>query len=750
MDKPWPPAGEPHILRHTIRFILFVLNLLYAGFCYAQPRPQQGPWNHDLILTESSDGLNFRSEKKFIERSGVPSLIRDIRGQLIAAFQWFPFDNQASFDQVAVMTSSDEGKTWSRQQTIQVRDLPTDYMRPFDPTLVLLEDGRIRLYFTSHTQQNRTPAIYSAISSDAVHYTFEQGVRFGVEGETVIDCAVARLGRHWHLYAPVQRQPGSGYHAISEDGLKFQRLENVSIGGDREWLGCAVATRDGLRFYGSGKNGIWSAVSKDGSKWQLEEGSRGENMDPGVVAINGGRWLMVGTGPPRADVGPPPFPSGKIPFAGQRPELFERIRNILTHIPSTAGGKEGIAVRVLVPQTPRYKDGAPVAIHVAGGVQAGAAAGRPEFVELGFLEVFFAFPGGGQGEERSGGSYDFRGPHCIRALADIIRFATGRVADKQGRNIDQLAQDITVIKKNCGIIGYSHGGNACGLAMALFGQEFPDLAFYASMESPYGEGAANVELGGLETGVNPAYNPVTEVLNLSTLAWSPELAPGLAGRKMPAATKLQGALFFDLNGDTRFSPNEDFPANCFIGDVGGGIKAWYSPRLLAEAKRRSLFGPRRPEHIPTLAESQEFWRYRDAADSIAEAIRKCTNVAVIIYAGQHDHVQAAPDHPHILTQVEGFRKAGARFVRLNPDRAYVERLLADGQPRQVGVNRFGKPFCDNDASSPYNRDNIRDHLEPEGPPITLFMQAAVCELADRVQSKNWSKNLPAVLYADTP
>jgi hypothetical protein len=80
----------------------------------------------------------------------------------------------------------------------------------------------------------------------------------------------------------------------------------------------------------------------------------------------------------------------------------------------------------------------------------------------------------------------------------------------------------------------------------------------------------------------------------------------------------------------------------------------------------------------------------------------------------------------------------------------VERLLADGQPRQVGVNRFGKPFCDNDAGLPYNRDNIRDHLEPEGPPITLFMQAAVCELADRVQSKNWAKNLQSVLYTDTP
>ena len=60
------------------------------------------------------------------------------------------------------------------------------------------------------------------------------------------------------------------------------------------------------------------------------------------------------------------------------------------------------------------------------------------------------------------------------------------------------------------------------MAMALHGQEFADLAWYASMESPYGEGAANVELGGRDSGMNPAYNPKTGVLDLSGLAWSIE------------------------------------------------------------------------------------------------------------------------------------------------------------------------------------------------------------------------------------
>jgi hypothetical protein len=282
--------------------------------------------------------------------------------------------------------------------------------------------------------------------------------------------------------------------------------------------------------------------------------------------------------------------------------------------------------------------------------------------------------------------------------------------------------------------------------MALFGQEFPDLAFYASMESPYGEGNVNIELGGRDQGVNPAYNPQTGELDLTKLAWSDELAPGPPQRWQAGGSGLKGALFFDLNGDGRFSQERDFPANVFIQDLGQGPRAWYTPRLIGEAESRKLFKPARPDHIPTLAESTEYWRWRDAAGSIGEAVRNCPGVAVIVYANERDHVQVAPDHPHILTQVEGFREAGAKFVRLNPDRAYVERILRNGP----ALNRTQRPFPDNDAGKSWSRANIREGLEPDAFPMGPYMQAAVCELADRVQSGRWSKNLDAVLYPDAP
>jgi hypothetical protein len=458
--------------------------------------------------------------------------------------------------------------------------------------------------------------------------------------------------------------------------------------------------------------------------------------------------VAIGAAPPAASA---PREDDRVsPEANQRrsveppPPLSDP--GVLVRIPSSAAGVEGVAASVLIPRPPRYTNGAPVVIHVSGGVQAGNARGRPEYVGHGFVEIHFAFPGGGVGEDRSGGTYDFRGSNSVRALADVIRFANGRLADKEGRFIGEIGRGVMVLTNNVGIVGSSHGGNACGLALAKFGDEFPNLGWYASMESPYGEGAANVELGGHETGVNPAYDPKTGALDLSKLAWSPELTPGLFRKPMLVEPRgMKGAFFFDLNGDGRFSRDDDFPANCFVGDAGGGAKAWSSPRVLAEAAKRSLIPGERPAHMPTLAEARGFWSWRDAAPSIPEAVRRCTNLAVIVYANERDHVQADPAHTHILEQVEGFRKAGGRFVRLNPDRAYVERIA----PTSPRLERR-TTFADNPAGKIWTRTNIAEGLEPsvfaQGP----YMQAAVCELADRTQAREWSVNLDAVLFPEAP
>ena len=189
--------------------------------------------------------------------------------------------------------------------------------RPFDPTLVALPDGRIRLYFTSNRSpdsRRSPPAIYSAISADGVRYTFEPGVRFSVEGRLVIDCAVALHGGIFHLIVPdngtaedmhrrqQNREPqrsGTGYRAVSRDGLHFERVADVINPAGDHWLGSLVSDGTGLAFFGTGR-GTWPLRSQDGASWRPDDAAfRIPGADPGAVRLCDGGWLLVVTGPPR-------------------------------------------------------------------------------------------------------------------------------------------------------------------------------------------------------------------------------------------------------------------------------------------------------------------------------------------------------------------------------------------------------------------------------------------------------------------
>jgi hypothetical protein len=261
------------------------------------------------------------------ERAGVPTLARLKDGRLISAFQHFPKDDDRAFDRVAVRFSSDEGLTWTTASPITVEGLEAGLARPFDPTLVPLPDGRVRLYFTSNRSpdfRRSTPAIYSAISTNGIHYVFEPGVRFAIEGRMAIDCAAFLHEDVFHLIVPdngtaedffggMQRHEpprgGTGYHATSTDGLKFTRVEDVKITGNHRWLGNAQSDGKVITFFGSvthvpGKpsqqrGGIWTATSEDGSTWQSLKILNVEGADPGAVAARGGGWIVVVTGPPR-------------------------------------------------------------------------------------------------------------------------------------------------------------------------------------------------------------------------------------------------------------------------------------------------------------------------------------------------------------------------------------------------------------------------------------------------------------------
>ena len=276
-----------------------------------------GPWDND-VLVHRIDAGGAREKLATFDRAGVASVARMADGRLLAAFQYFPKDEPRRFDRVAVRFSGDDGRNWSPAETILIGGFPAGMTRPFDPTLVPLLDGRIRLYFTSNTSRDfrrSPPMIHSAVTTNGVDYVFEPGVRFSVEGRIVIDCAVALHEGVFHLVVPDNgpvdefsqgprsgSPPGGtgGYHAISTDGLEFERVADLRLDSPRNrWLGCLVSDAGRLLFFGTGP-GPWPIASPDGASWKpAKEAVRFPGADPGAVRLKDGSWLVVATGAPQ-------------------------------------------------------------------------------------------------------------------------------------------------------------------------------------------------------------------------------------------------------------------------------------------------------------------------------------------------------------------------------------------------------------------------------------------------------------------
>ena len=341
-----PATAQPNKIRYT-PMNTNLPNLLVATLMLAACSPLAhaqtpsagegpGPWDQDVALwrvgAEDSGALLHT-----FHRAGVPSLARLNDGRLIAAFQHFPENNARQFDRVAVSFSSDSGITWTDPQPIEIAGMEAGLSRSFDPTLLPLPDGRVRLYFTSNSSpdfRRSTPRIYSAISADGVNYQFEPGVRFSVDDHIVIDCAVALHEGVFHLFAPDNgtveefgraMQGGGappsdrGFHATSVDGLSFQRQPDITGKGQNKFLGCAVSFGEWLLFFGSGP-GPWPLRSGDGQSWQEPRVSmRIPGADPGAVALADGTWLILSTTPPR-DGTPSAQKSGRQPQQQPQPQ----------------------------------------------------------------------------------------------------------------------------------------------------------------------------------------------------------------------------------------------------------------------------------------------------------------------------------------------------------------------------------------------------------------------------------------------
>jgi hypothetical protein len=266
---------------------------------------QTPPWEQPLKMAWSTDGITFSSPTIFQDSAGVPSIIRWKGDTLIAAFQWFRApQGSLTWDKVAVKFSYNNGVNWTNPVPIEVNGIPSNYQRPFDPTLLKLNNDSIRIYFSSSDGipafgLDSTINTYSAKSADGIHYFFENGPRVDHLSNRLIDPAVIHFNNAFHYLAPIGSPQQGAYHYISPNGFNFNSVPDIPSDNFHNWTGnFMVNDSNELRFYGCGSQYLWFNSSPNGGVWNGYTSTNLMGGDPSAIKISENNYLIIYVGLP--------------------------------------------------------------------------------------------------------------------------------------------------------------------------------------------------------------------------------------------------------------------------------------------------------------------------------------------------------------------------------------------------------------------------------------------------------------------
>lgn len=399
-----------------------------------------------------------------------------------------------------------------------------------------------------------------------------------------------------------------------------------------------------------------------------------------------------------------------------------------------------IAVRLKFPDTGRYTA-------EGGGTNAPLIVEAPTFLtgvgifyqsldvsSQGIIHVSMIWPGLNDPSTgfSSDGSYDYGGPNCLSALRHVLRFAAGQTNTFDGYKVTDMGANsgIAPLAGNVGIYAFSHPGIAATLVMAQYGRELSDISYFVGRENPTQDVLTAVELGHWD--LSPPDYAANAFYNYPGDYNSEDINLGgdYAYVKWDAANSRP---YFDDGAGKTYYLGTKTPS--MFG------KYYYSMRLTqALLDNSALSLATWPAAVATPDEAKANWPIRQSTPYYTKIASAAPQLKVMLVFADNDHVQPALDKPHIHQAWDGFKKgAGLEWVRLNPDRAYVESVYGAAVPSAPDIDANKEPERWNDMLSYGYPGSLQASS-------SRFPQAAVAEMADRAQYSNWSANLSSVLH----
>ncbi len=409
---------------------------------------------------------------------------------------------------------------------------------------------------------------------------------------------------------------------------------------------------------------------------------------------------------------------------------------LVTHINSDPTGK--VAVRVKLPQQPRYAKGAPVVVSInTFFTSTSGFSSAINATEIGAIDINYLWPG--KSDMASGaasdGVYDYGGADSITALRDVVRYALGLVRDEDDCTLaERLA--VTPLSDNVGLYAFSHPGIAATNVVSLHGASLPGLRYFVGRENPTADALSTVEVGHWQ-GNKPVYNPTYDYpsdygkdaldLDYSKVEWRATSDPDCAKKGydfVPAIIK---------------GGSPDYVLGCRVPTMWD--KRYYSVALTTALRDGGALSEASwPTDLATVEEAEAAWPFRSTPGKYDAIGQSLPDLRVMLVFAPDDHVQPALDKPHVHQAYDGFQDAGI-WTRLNPDLAYAKWVDPS----------FGQGYPDTEANAEsldwasafklaYPKNKSANSLVPF---------AAVAEMADRTQTDNWSDNLDEVLVQAT-